>query len=60
MGNDSAALPSLSVLPRWKNERCGRRTEGVMVKRSDGDKKGKKTKKTGNGLGRTAEEAGPT
>lgn len=39
MGSDSAALPSLSILPRWKNERCGRRTVGVMEKRSDGDKK---------------------
>lgn len=39
MGSDSAALPSLSILPRWKNERCGRRTVGVMGKRSDGDKK---------------------
>lgn len=37
-----------SILPRWKNERCGRRTERVMVKRSDGDKKGKRReKKTG-------------
>lgn len=57
MGSDSAALPSLSILPRWKNERCGRRTVGVMGKRSDGDKK-KRRKNTGNGLGMIAKEAG--
>lgn len=52
LGNDSAALPSLSILPRRKNERCGRRTEGVMVKRSDGTKKRKeKTKKQEMALG---------
>lgn len=45
LGNDSAALPSLSILPRRKNERCGRRTEGVMVKRSDGTKKRKEKEK---------------
>lgn len=44
-GNDSAALPSLSILPRRKNKRCGWRTERVMVKRNDGDKKRKEKKK---------------
>lgn len=50
-GNDSAALPSLSILPRRKNERCGRRTEGVMVKGSDGDKKKERGKKQEMALG---------
>lgn len=44
-GSDSAGLHPLSILPRWENERCGRRTEGVMVKKSDGDKKRKEVKK---------------
>lgn len=50
-GSDSAGLHPLSILPRWENEWCGRRTEGVMVKKSDGDKKRKEVKKKEMALG---------
>lgn len=33
--------PSLSILPRPEIERCGPRTRGVMVKRSDAERKGR-------------------
>lgn len=43
-GATALPCPPLSILPRQKNERCGRRTVGVMGKRSDGDKQKKRRK----------------